>query len=48
MGYVKSGTDWQEGNVNNSMILKMNTERSGGFVLYNKSLFGIVLIQKMK
>jgi len=28
MGYFKPGTKWQEGNVNNSMILNTNDDKS--------------------
>ena len=48
MGYFKPGTVWQEGNVNNSMILKMNADKKPWPGIYIKSRFGIVLIQKMK
>ena len=48
MGSFKPGTVWQEGNVNNSMILKMNADKKPWPGIYIKSRFGIVLIQKMK
>lgn len=48
MGYFKPGTVWQEGNVNNSMILKTNADKKPWPGIYIKSRFGIVLIQKMK